>query len=237
MITITTTRPANVTLTSLGICPAAPSQRESMVGFDSMVQFQVALELAQGFHHHWAEPTWCEVRKDLGGGLVKLEDQMILPQTPWEALKASQYRLDQGYGQFAAYTTPTHQWESGSGTFKVSVRKNGAYTIIHDGVVREYVDRKGRRTLTPQFDWVSWKKAALHEERYFEPSEGHHYVHVWQSTQSGRGESLGQALVLAVARCERRGYDVTSLVEAFEASPKFWKTGHQAGTRWWLKAI
>ncbi len=236
MLTITSTNIPATTLTSLGICPAAPSKKEELMGFASLAQFQVALELAQGFHHHWAEATWCEVRKDLGGGLVKLEDQMILPVTPWEAHHASQYRLGLGYGQFAAYTTPTPEWESGSGTFKVSVRKDGAYAIIHDGVVREYVDRKGRRTLTPVFDWPSWNKAAMHQERYFEPHESH-YVHEWQSTQSGRGESLGQALTLAVARCERRGYDINHLVEAFEASPKFWKTGHQAGTRWWLKAI
>lgn len=223
MITITTTRPASVTLTSLGICPAAPSKREELMEFASLVQFQVALELAAGFHHHWAEPTWCEVRKDLGGGLVKLTEEAVLPQTPWEAHHASHHRLDQGEGRFATYIVPTPEWESGTRTFKVRVRKDGAYTIIHDGVVEESVDRKGQRTLTPAFDWLGWKPPA------FDEYEG------WKAI--GRGENLGQALALAVARCARRGYDINPLVEAFEASPKFWRTGHKAGTRWWLKAI
>lgn len=224
MITITSTNSATVTLTSLGICPyAAPSKREELGEFKSIIQFQVALELAANFHHHWAEPTWCEVRKDLGGGLVKLEEEAILPQTPWEALKASQYRLSIGEGRYASYTVPTPEWESGTRTFKVRVRKDGSYTIIHDGVVEESVDRKGQRTLTPAFDWLGWKPPV------FDEHEG------WCAT--GRGESLGQALALAVARCARRGYDINPLVEAFEASPKFWRTGHQAGTRWWLKAI
>lgn len=187
-------------------------------GFKTPIQFKVAYQVAQSYGHQWAQPTWVTVRKPQPNGATKLVEEPVDPQTPWEAAHAANRRLieeNRSLGfQMAQHTVPTPKWESGSGTYKVSVHSDGRYTIITNAILQETFSPNGQRisaSTVPGWHAVD-------------------FTWNWTKTNNGRGRNLPDSVKLAI----KKGDEVDlSLVEVFESDRNFWRTGFVAGTRWY----
>ena len=180
-------------------------------GFKSPVQFRVAKRLANYFGHLWAQPTMVTVRKPQPNGTVKLVEEPVEPSTPWEAALWANDKYDRD----AMFQIPTPKWESGSGTYKVTVHNDGRYTIITNAILQETFSPNGQRisaSTVPGWHAVdfTWK---------------------WEAkTHNGRGQNLQESVKLAI----KKGGEVDlSLLELFESDRNFWRTGFVAGTRWY----
>ena len=180
-------------------------------GFKSPIQFVVAKRLAKYFGHLWAQPTMVTVRKPHSNGATKLVEEAVEPTTPWEAAVWAYHKYDRD----AMYGIPAPKWESGSGTYRVSVKSDGTYTIITNAILQETFSPNGQRisaSTVPGWHAVdfTWK---------------------WEAkTHNGRGQNLQESVKLAI----KKGGEVDlSLLELFESDRNFWRTGFVAGTRWY----
>jgi hypothetical protein len=199
---------------------ASTSTSTNNWGFRSHIQFKVAYRLAQQFGHQWAQPTWVAVRKPQPNGSIKLVEELIEPNSPSLAAKAANDRLleeNRSLGfQLAQHTVPTPSWESGSGTYKVTVNYDGTYTIITNAILKQQYNPDGQiisACMVPGWHAVD-------------------FTWDWEAkTHNGRATSLPAAVKLAV----RNGKDSVdlSLIEMFESDRNFWRTGFVAGTRWY----
>lgn len=181
-------------------------------GFKSPIQFKVAKRVANYFGHLWAQPTMVTVRKPHNNGATKLVEEAVEPSTPWEAAVWAYHKYDRD----AMYGIPTPKWESGSGTYKVTVHNDGTYTIITNAILMQKYAPDGQiisACMVPGWHAVdfTWR---------------------WEAkTHNGRATTLPAAVKLAV----RNGKDSVdlSLIEVFESDRNFWRSGFVAGTRWY----
>lgn len=181
-------------------------------GFKTPIQFRVAKRLAKHFGHLWAQPTMITVRKPHSNGATKLVEEAVEPSTPWEAALWANDKYDRD----AMFQIPTPKWESGSGTYKVTVHNDGTYTIITNAILMQKYAPDGQiisACMVPGWHAVdfTWR---------------------WEAkTHNGRATTLPAAVKLAV----RNGKDSVdlSLIEVFESDRNFWRTGFVAGTRWY----
>jgi len=188
-------------------------------GFKTPIQFQVAYKVAKSYGHQWAQPTYVTVRKPQPNGATKLVEEPIDPQNPWDAAMTANIRLleeNKSIGfQLAQHTVPTPKWESGSGTYKVSVHSDGTYTIITNAILQETFSPNGQRISASTVP--GWQAVD--------------FTWNWLSkTHNGRGQSLQESVKLAIKKGDK--VDL-SLVEVFESDRNFWRTGFVAGTRWY----
>ena len=191
--------------------------RQDACGFASKEQFKTALKLAGQFGHLWANQIKDTKRIVLPNGAVKIEEFYRDPHNQIEANDRAQAYINDmkkrhGYCP-AQHGTPTPIWESNTRTFKVRVYWDGSAQVVHYGIIGRNFDPNGNLIswgLTP--DWTShWcgRAESLAQAVYF-----CHYMYHWGF--GGKGSIHPQ-----------------NMVELLESSPVFWKTGLQAGSRWY----
>ena len=176
-------------------------------GFKTSVQFKVAYRLAQGYGHLWAQGKNEKVvtRTPTTSGAIRIEEEWVHmdPSTPQEAHEWA------SKDPFGGRSEPTPQWESGSKTYKIKVHPSGGWSCILNGILEKSVDAKGKT--------ISWG-----------------LVPGWMDKWTGRANTLGEAVILCA---DHYRYDhhttIETVVDLFESQRDFWKTGLQAGTRWY----
>ena len=189
-------------------------------GFKTPAQFRAAYRLAGAFGHQWGEGKgeWVETRTPTVSGAVRLEETYVRtdPKTPAEAA-AFVAEADAVRPSYASYGIPCPRWESGTGSFKVSVAPSGVTHMTLDGVLVVKLNANG----TP-----------------IDVALASNWVQNW----TGRGSNLAEAVRNAVQTLQNGFREALpaspelaeKAIEIFESDRQFWKTGFQSGRRWWI---